>query len=104
MDSLLVKRSVKKCGRRFHVTIERDFWDGLEEICLAEDTTPLKLVSAIISVHGAVNLSSVIRTYILEYFQSQTGCSDEKKNTACGGPRSIASEDRTEPYPRRWLN
>jgi predicted DNA-binding ribbon-helix-helix protein len=71
MKSPVVKRSIVIAGHKTSVSLEDAFWKGLKDIAAARDTTLSDLVAAIDTTRRRGNLSSAIRLFVLEHFQTQ---------------------------------
>ena len=71
MTSALLKRSVVIDGRKTSVSIEDDFWDNLKEIAHQQHKTVSELVARIDEERKTANLSSVIRLFVLGFYQDQ---------------------------------
>jgi predicted DNA-binding ribbon-helix-helix protein len=71
MKSSILKRSIVVAGHKTSVSLEDAFWKDLREIAASRHTTLSDLVDAIDSkrLHG--NLSSAIRTFVLEFYRDQ---------------------------------
>lgn len=65
MPTTVTKRSVVVGGHRTSVSLERAFWDALRELAAREAKTINQMVSDIDAVRTG-NLSSAIRTYVLD--------------------------------------
>jgi predicted DNA-binding ribbon-helix-helix protein len=65
------KRSVLVAARRTSVSLEDEFWDGLKEVAVARNIKLLALVAKIDSARQGANLSSAIRLFVLDFYQSQ---------------------------------
>jgi predicted DNA-binding ribbon-helix-helix protein len=72
MRSPVVKRSIVIAGHKTSVSLEDAFWKSLKEIALAQRMTLSDLVAAVDSQRRHGNLSSAIRLYVLQHFQTQT--------------------------------
>ena len=59
------KRSVTLKGHRTSITLEDDFWTALDQIATARNTSLQKIIESIDAEHGAGNLSSALRVFIL---------------------------------------
>lgn len=70
MKSTIVKRSVIIAGHKTSVSVEDAFWKGLKAIAGERDTNLSELVTSIDSDRHHSNLSSAIRLYVLNYYQS----------------------------------
>ena len=71
MNSPIVKRSIVIAGHKTSVSLEDAFWKALKDIAAARDTTLSDLVASIDSKRRGGNLSSAIRLFVLEHFQTQ---------------------------------
>lgn len=71
MLSAVIKRSVAVNGRKTSVTLEEEFWQGLHEIAFVRCMPLSDLVNEIELNRRYANLSSQIRTFVLDYFRSQ---------------------------------
>jgi predicted DNA-binding ribbon-helix-helix protein len=67
--SRVVKRTVILSGRKSSVALENEFWDALEEIAEAKDTTRPRLINEINKTRSNANLSSAVRLFVLAYYQ-----------------------------------
>ena len=65
------KHSIFIARRKTSVSLEDAFWDGLKEIAVARNITLIALVSEIDSKRQHANLSSAIRLFVLDFYQSQ---------------------------------
>jgi predicted DNA-binding ribbon-helix-helix protein len=68
MRSSVIKRSVVIAGHKTSVSLEDAFWSGLKEIASSRQMTLSELVASIDAerLHG--NLSSRLRTFVLDYY------------------------------------
>ena len=71
MRSGIRKRNVVLSGRKTSVSVEDEFWRGLKEIAFARDTKLGILVSEIDSTRQHANLSSAIRLFVLDFYQTR---------------------------------
>ncbi|MBV8753066.1 MAG: ribbon-helix-helix domain-containing protein [Hyphomicrobiales bacterium] len=71
MTSCVLKRSVVIGGRKTSVSLEDDFWTGLEEIAASRQSRRTALVAEI-SASPQVNLSSAIRLFVLAYYRERS--------------------------------
>jgi predicted DNA-binding ribbon-helix-helix protein len=69
MKSAVVKRSIVIAGHRTSVSLEDAFWKGLKEIARARNRTISDLIALIDAQRKHANLSSVIRLFVLEFYQ-----------------------------------
>src|SRR5262245_30843995 len=66
---MIPKRSAAIDGKRTSVSVERDFWDGLDEIAKLRCSTIGDLLAEIIlSTTEAPNLASAVRLYVLNFY------------------------------------
>ena len=105
MDSSLIKRSVRVEGQRIDVSIEALFWSSLEEIARDQATTTSKLVASIEARRGHASLSSAIRVYVIDHFQTQVETRDDMDDDASDyGTRTSAARIGLDGPRPRWLN
>jgi predicted DNA-binding ribbon-helix-helix protein len=71
--SAIFKRSIVVAGHKTSVSLEAAFWASLREIAVLQRTTLSGLVGAIDTRRTHGNLSSAIRLFVLEHYQSRTG-------------------------------
>jgi predicted DNA-binding ribbon-helix-helix protein len=71
MKSPIVKRSIVIAGHKTSVSLEDAFWKALKDIALARHMTLSDVVAAIDSERRHGNLSSAIRLFVLEHFQTR---------------------------------
>jgi predicted DNA-binding ribbon-helix-helix protein len=71
MKSLIRKRTVVINGRKTSVSVEDAFWQSLGEIATARRTSVTNVVALIKAHHEAVNLSSAIRVFVLEFYRDR---------------------------------
>ena len=65
------KRSIVIARRRTSVSVEDDFWQGLQGIAKQRHETLVHLVASIDADRQHANLSSAIRVYVLEFYRDQ---------------------------------
>ena len=70
MKSTIVKRSIVIGGHKTSVSLEDAFWSDLKNIARTKQETLTKLVETIDKTRDQNNLSSAIRLYVLEHFQT----------------------------------
>ena len=70
MKSTIVKRSTIIAGHKTSVSLEDAFWKELKAIASERDTNLSELVASIDSDRKHSNLSSAIRLYVLNHYQS----------------------------------
>jgi predicted DNA-binding ribbon-helix-helix protein len=63
----LRKRSVAVFGKQTSFTLEQEFWDVLEIMCVHEDLYLYQMIERIASTRPYSNLSSSIRVRILQW-------------------------------------
>ena len=72
--SRTLKRSVTLAGHRTSISLEEEFWDALQIIRQDRGTSINELISEIDQARAEqgynVGLSSAVRVYVLNYFQS----------------------------------
>ena len=71
MKSPVVKRSIVVGGHKTSVSLEEAFWNSMKEIPGQRDMTLAELASEIDSNRQQGNLSSAIRLFVLDYFQTR---------------------------------
>jgi predicted DNA-binding ribbon-helix-helix protein len=76
MYSAVIKRSVTIAGHKTSVTLEDAFWSALREIASDRHETVHALIDEIESSRRGANLSSHIRTFVLDYYRSHPGLSN----------------------------
>jgi predicted DNA-binding ribbon-helix-helix protein len=72
MKSPVIKRSIIRDGHKSSVSLEDQFWDGLQEIACRENMTVSALIGKIDQGRNSHNLSSAIRVYVLDDFRGRT--------------------------------
>ena len=72
MKSPIVKRSVFLAGHKTSVSLEDEFWNALKEIAGVRHMKLPDLVGAIDAQRQQANLSSALRLFVLEYYQSKS--------------------------------
>ena len=72
MQTVIIKRSIVIAGHKTSVSLEDEFWNGLKEIGRNREITLSELVSDIDTRRLNGNLSSAIRLFVLDHYQSQT--------------------------------
>ena len=70
MKTAVIKRSIFINGQKTSVSLEKEFWEGLQEIAKQKSTTASKLAEEIAHQRKTVNLSSAIRIFVYNYFRS----------------------------------
>lgn len=73
----VIKRSIFINGQKTSVSLEKEFWEGLQAIAKQKDTTASKLTEEIAHQRKTPNLSSGIRIFVFNYFCSREGAQTE---------------------------
>ena len=60
-----LKRSLSIAGHRTSLSLEREFWDALQDAATRRGVAVAKLVSEIDATRGGRNLSSAVRVWLL---------------------------------------
>ncbi len=71
MQTAVIKRSIVLDGHKTSVSLENEFWHGLREAAVRENTSLSTLVGKIDRERSSCNLSSAIRVYVFNYFRAQ---------------------------------
>jgi predicted DNA-binding ribbon-helix-helix protein len=71
MRSPVVKRSVVLAGHKTSVSLEEPFWQGLKDIATSRRMTLSDLVSSIDLDREHGNLSSALRLFVLNHYQTR---------------------------------
>jgi predicted DNA-binding ribbon-helix-helix protein len=71
MKSPVVKRSVVLAGHKTSVSLEEPFWQGLKDIATSRRMTLSDLVSSIDLDREHGNLSSALRLFVLNHYQTR---------------------------------
>jgi predicted DNA-binding ribbon-helix-helix protein len=66
----IIKRSVVLDGHKTSVSLENEFWDGLQEIARRENLDTSALVKRIADSRTSDNLSSAIRMFVFNRFRN----------------------------------
>jgi predicted DNA-binding ribbon-helix-helix protein len=83
IKSTIVKRTIVIAGHKTSVSLEDEFWNALKVIAGKRDMRAWELVTSINSDRRHDNLSSAIRLFVLNYYQSAV--SDEARCAAPNG-------------------
>ena len=70
MKSHIMKRSIVLEGHRTSVSLEDAFWDALKDIAKWKRKTVTELVSSINLDRQHANLSSALRLFVLNHYQT----------------------------------
>jgi predicted DNA-binding ribbon-helix-helix protein len=90
MKSAVVKRSIVIAGHKTSVSLEDAFWRGLKEVAMGRRMTLSDLVGAIDAQRQQGNLSSAIRLFVLDFYQSRADNKADDRRSA-GGMLMMAS-------------
>jgi predicted DNA-binding ribbon-helix-helix protein len=71
MKSPVVKRSIVIAGHKTSVSLEDAFWNGLKDVAMSRRMTLSDLVGSIDTERQQGNLSSAIRLFVLEHYQTR---------------------------------
>ena len=71
MKSLINRHSIVIAGRQTSVSVEDEFWKGLQEIAKRRHETLSHLIARIDADRQHANLSSAIRLYVLGFYRDQ---------------------------------
>ena len=73
MSGNSTKRSVYIDGHKTSISLENEFWDALREIARQKNFSASALIATIAKSKNSDNLSSAIRVFVLDHFQSTNG-------------------------------
>jgi predicted DNA-binding ribbon-helix-helix protein len=90
MKSIVAKRSIVITGHKTSVSLEEPFWTSLKTIALARGMTLAALVTAIDADRAQGNLSSALRLFVLDHFQTLA----KQKSAPNVGMPNATSPDR----------
>ena len=71
MKSAIVKRSIILSGHNTSVSLEDAFWEGLKDIAKNRRTTLSDLIGSIDLDREHANLSSALRLFVLNHYQTR---------------------------------
>jgi predicted DNA-binding ribbon-helix-helix protein len=94
MKSPVIKRSIVIAGHKTSVSLEDAFWKALKDIAILRQGTLSDLVAAIDGERRHGNLSSAIRLFVLDYYQTRSNGPAEP--IAAPAPRDML---RVSPAP-----
>jgi predicted DNA-binding ribbon-helix-helix protein len=80
MKSPVIKRSIIIAGHKTSVSLEDAFWKGMKEIAGGRGKTLSELVASIDTERQLGNLSSAIRLFVLDHYQSQIGGEKDERS------------------------
>jgi predicted DNA-binding ribbon-helix-helix protein len=92
MQTVITKRSIVIAGHKTSVSLEDAFWNGLKEIGRSREITLAELVSDISTRRLDGNLSSAIRLFVLDHYQSRP--------TSASAMRGADIAQRLHPSPQ----
>jgi predicted DNA-binding ribbon-helix-helix protein len=76
VKSPVIKRSIVVAGHKTSVSLEDAFWTSLKEIARIQRKNLSELVEEIDARRSHTNLSSGIRLFVLEYYQTQSSAAN----------------------------
>ena len=88
-STTIIKRSVYINGHKTSISLEDAFWNSLQEIAHQRNETVSQLVAKIDKKRKFANLSSVLRVFVLGYYQDQYN-SGNLVDLAAGGAKPVA--------------
>ena len=77
VQSVVKKRSVMVGRRKTSISLENEFWDALNEIVSARNTSMSRLLESIAAeraqgeAQSLTNLSSAVRIFVLDYYRGK---------------------------------
>ena len=104
MKSPVVKRSIVIAGHKTSISLEDAFWKALKDIAILRRATLSDLVASIDSERQHGNLSSAIRLFVLDHYQSK--CMGHVVGTSVGAGTSSAASvggAPANPAPREMM-
>jgi predicted DNA-binding ribbon-helix-helix protein len=101
MKSPVVKRSIVIAGHKTSISLEDAFWKALKEIAIARRATLSDLVASIDSERQHGNLSSAIRLFVLDHFQ--TKCVGHMGASNVTAPNAVVVGAPANPTPREMM-
>jgi predicted DNA-binding ribbon-helix-helix protein len=100
MKSPVVKRSIVIAGHKTSISLEDAFWKALKDIAIARRATLSDLVASIDSERQHGNLSSAIRLFVLDHYQSK--CLGHTASVSTGAA-AVVSGAPANPAPREMM-
>jgi predicted DNA-binding ribbon-helix-helix protein len=70
MKSPIVKRSINVAGHKTSISLEDAFWQALKDLAKTRRTTMSDLIGGIDAERQNGNLSSALRLFVLNHYQS----------------------------------
>ena len=102
MKSPVVKRSIVIAGHKTSISLEDAFWKALKDIAILRRATLSDLVASIDSERQHGNLSSAIRLFVLDHYQSK--CMSHVVGTSVGaGSSASVGGAPANPAPREMM-
>jgi len=92
------KRSIVIAGHKTSVSLEDGFWKGLKEIASERDATLSELVASIDAARQHANLSSAIRLFVLDHYQSRIAATADEPKPAPSVEGRQAGSPLTAPH------
>jgi predicted DNA-binding ribbon-helix-helix protein len=94
--SRILKRSIIISGRNTSITLEDEFWE--REIAAQQETSMSALVSTVDTNRQHINLSSMIRLFVLDHYRAQADAGQVEAPDEKGHP--VRSGRPTRPATR----
>ena len=66
----VMKRSIYLNGQKTSVSLEKEFWEGLQAIAKQKNTTASRMAEHIAQNRTTINLSSAIRLFVYNHYRS----------------------------------
>jgi predicted DNA-binding ribbon-helix-helix protein len=73
MKSSIGKHSIMVKNQKTSVSLEDDFWQGLQEIARLRRVSLSRLITSIDADREFTNLSSAIRLFVFRFFREEQG-------------------------------
>jgi predicted DNA-binding ribbon-helix-helix protein len=70
-SAAVIKRSVNIAGHNTSISLEDEFWDGLQEIAESRGKPASHLIASINAERKSTNLSSAVRLFVLGFYRDQ---------------------------------
>jgi predicted DNA-binding ribbon-helix-helix protein len=102
MKSPVVKRSIVIAGHKTSISLEDAFWKALKDIAILRRATLSDLVASIDSERQHGNLSSAIRLFVLDHYQSKCMGHVASVGTSVGAGASVGGAP-ANPAPREMM-
>ena len=101
MKSPVVKRSIVIAGHKTSVSLEEAFWRGLKDIAATRRVSLSDLVGSIDTERQHGNLSSAIRLFVLNHYQTRITPPSDLSRNAARPYRRLASPAWSSVQPTR---